>query len=302
MFDTTSSHVSVVAPLEIEPTTDEAHSWNSVVFTSIPFVAFPVACVTADFLDLHDDWALQRPILDPTISHNSSAIYALHETAHSFTRYSNLDCIELYIDPRTASAEVVLVTNTTASQNNESSLVFGFISGSDGADWNMATAWICPFQEVKHSRFCTIEWAREFYDSWTVYQKFTTPDGQSHDVQMVVDHCLVGKQATNMADRCELLYNKGILFTVCVVTAVGAALILGVCFFFQKHTLVHVGDAVAEALENGSSLACQSTDLPSLTAGRQECVTMLRSNWSSINRPRWHQAVTMKSWIISLTL
>jgi hypothetical protein len=273
------------------------------VFTSIPFVTFPVAGVTKDFLDLHDDWAIQRPILDSTISHNSSAIYALHKTAHNFTRYSNLDCIELYIDPRTASAEVVLVTNTTASQNNGSSLVFGFISGSDAADWNSATGWICPPNRGnKDDRFCTMEWAREFYDSWTVYQKFTTPDGQRHDVQMVVDHCLVGDQATNMADRCELLYNKGILFTVCVVTMVEAVLILGVLVLFQKHTLVNIGDAVAEALENGSSLACQSTNPPSLAAGRWECVTMLRSKWSSTNRPRWHQAVTIKSLIISSTL
>jgi len=258
--------------------------------------------VTQDYLTMPDDWAAQRPILDPTISHNSSAIYALHENARNFTRYSNLDCMSLYIDPRNASSEVVLVADITASQNNGSSLVFGFISGSDPARWNSATAWICPNRGDKHDRSCTMDWARDFQDHWTVYQKFTTPDGRSHDVEINVEYCLVGEQAADMTNRCELLYNEWILFMVCILTFTDFMLIAGVLIRHHKDTLVNIGDAIADALASGSSLDRQSSEYPTLKTGRWEGVTVMRSKWSPPVRPRWYQAVTEKSWTISLTL
>jgi len=300
LLDIASSHVSNKQPDAFQRSAaDISGSWNSAVFTSIPFVTFPVAGVTSDFLEVRDDWTTQRPILDPTIAHNSSVIYALHEGARNFTRYSNLDCMELYIDPRTASSEVVLVAATAASQNNGSSLIFGFISGSDSSQWNAATAWICPNRGDKHDRFCTMEWANEFYDNWTVYQKFTTPDGQSHDVHMTVDHCLVGDRATDTDERCELLYNKGVLFAVCVLTFVDSLLILGILILCRKHTLVHIGDAIADALENGSSFVRHSPHSPAPIVGSWGRVALTRSRWCSASRPRWYQAVTTKAWITS---
>jgi hypothetical protein len=263
-----------------------------------------VAGVTHDFLDMSDDWAGRGLDLPMTDSQNDSTIYALQKNARNFTRYSNLDCMALYIDPREASSEVLLVANITASQNNGSSLVFGFVSGSDHAQWDTSTAWVCPNQGQKVARWCTMDWARDIQDHWTVYQAYTTPEGQRQDVMIQVEYCLVGEQATRteMANRCELLYNEGILFMVCVLTLAESVLILGVWILHHKPTLVHVGDAIGDAMKNGSSFDQQSSGHPSLTTGRWERVTVIRSKWSSPVRSRWHQAVTRKSWIISLTL
>lgn len=148
--------------------TNRQGRWNSTVFTSILFIAFPVAGITNDFLQVSDDWASQRPILDPTIAHNSSAIYALHESAQNFMRISNLERMEIYIDPCKPSSELVLIANITTTQNNRSSLVFGWISGSDSAQWDSATFWIYRHRGDKHDRFCDTNWAREFQDKWTV--------------------------------------------------------------------------------------------------------------------------------------
>jgi hypothetical protein len=253
---------------------------------------------------MSDDWAGRRLDLPTTDSQNDSTIYALQKNARNFTRYSNLECMALYIDPREASSEVVLVANTTASHNNGSSLLFGFISGSDHAQWDTATAWVCPNQGLKVARWCTMDWARDIQDHWTVYQAYTTPEGQRQDVMINVEYCLVGEQATRteMANRCELLYNEGILIMVCVLTLAETLLILGVLIFHHESTLVHVGDAIGDAMENGSSFDRQSSGHLSLTSGRWERVTVERSKWSSHIRPRWYQAVTRKSWIISLTL
>jgi hypothetical protein len=37
------------------------YRWNSAIFITIPFVQFPVAVVTSDFLSVQDDWNATRP-------------------------------------------------------------------------------------------------------------------------------------------------------------------------------------------------------------------------------------------------
>lgn len=281
--------------------TDRQGSWNSAIFTSIPFVAFPVAGVTNDFLQVSDNWALQCPIPDSTIAHNSSAIYALHESARNFTRMSNLECMETYIDPRKPSSELVLVANITAAQNNDSSLVFGWISGSDSARWDSATFWICPNRGDKHDRFCDMNWAHEFQDEWKVSQIFYTPDGERHGAAITVEYCLVGEQSNKMTDRCELLYNKFLLFAICTLTLLDSGLILGVLVLHQKHTLVQIGDAIAEALDNHSSHHQLDKNVR-VTLDRRRYAILMRKKWSPQATPRWHKAITRRSWIIAITL
>lgn len=300
LLDSVAPYVSITG--EIVPSyglADRQGRWNSAVFTSRPFVAFPVAGVTNDFLQVSDDWASQRPILDPEIAHNSSAIYALHEHARNFTRMSNLECMETYIDPRKPSSELVLVANITAAQNNESSLVFGWISGSNSARWDSATFWICRHRGAKHDRFCNMNWAREFQDEWTVGQDFYTPDGERHSAVITVEYCLIGEQSNKMPERCESLYNKFLLFVICTLTLLDSGLILAVLVLHQKHTLVQVGDAITEALDNPSSHHQPDTNV---LASRRRYVILMRKRWSPQARPRWHKAITRRAWIISITL
>jgi len=64
---------------------------------------------------------------------------------------------------------------------------------------------------------------------------------------------MVSEQSNKMTDRCKLLYNKGLLFMVYTLTLLDYSLILRVLVLHQKHTLVQVSDAIAEALDNPSS-------------------------------------------------
>jgi hypothetical protein len=285
--------------------TNYSTSWNSAIFPSIPFVAFPVAGVTKDFRDMHDDWEVKRPILDTNIAHNSSAIYALHESAKNFTPFDNFECMSLYTNPLQPSSELVLVAKETAASNNNISLAFGWISGSDTSRWDWSTAWICSGQSDAGSRFCSIEWAQQFQDDWIVHHDYTTPDGQRHVMDITVDHCLVGEQSDAMLDRCGLHYNSSLLILICLLTFLDCTLVLVVLAFFHKHTLVLIGDVIAEALEIGAgsdeSISNPQTPLqlkPNIF-GR---ATLVRRMWPEENAPRWYQAVSWKTWLISITL
>lgn len=136
---------------------------------------------------------------------------------------------------------------------------------------------------------------------WTVSQVFATPDGERHSAVITVEYCLVGEQSKKMPDRCELLYNKFLLFVICTLTLLDSALILGVLVLHHKHTLVQVGDAIAEALDNPSSH--HQLDANALaTLDRRRYAILMRKRWSPRARPRWHKAITRRAWIISIAL
>lgn len=83
--------------------------WNSALFSSIPFTVYPVAIVTSDFQEATDNWAdFQSQIHDAS---NASDILAFRDKAKSFKRVTNRECIEAHIDPRYASAELIMVAD-----------------------------------------------------------------------------------------------------------------------------------------------------------------------------------------------
>lgn len=105
-----------------------------------------------------------------------------------------------------------------------------------------------------------------------------------------------------MADRCELLYNKFLLLVICSLTLLDFGLILGVfVLHHQKYTLVQVGDAIAEALADSSNRCQLDTDVLAMS-DRRRCAKLTRKRWSPTARPCWHQAITRRFWIISVTL
>jgi hypothetical protein len=86
-----------------------------------------------------------------------------------------------------------------------------------------------------------------------------------------------------------------------VMTIPIVLLIIGILVLHHKHTLVLIGDAIADALENGTSLGRPDSDYPTL-APPGSCVVPVISKWSSLSRPRWHQAITRKFWVTSMIL
>jgi hypothetical protein len=85
-----------------------------------------------------------------------------------------------------------------------------------------------------------------------------------------------------------------------VMTIPIVLLIIGILVLHHKHTLVLIGDAIADALENGTALADRTQTIQHWRL--QEAVVPVISKWSSLSRPRWHQAITRKFWVTSMIL
>lgn len=289
------------------------------MFTSIPWVSYPIAYATSDVIERADIWALSHPIVPlnlprpsvdrqppDTVSNryqNVSSVYALHSLAKEFTRWERKECLENYIDPLKATRAVLLVSsNVTAAQNNGSSLVGTWISGWYA--WNRDDQWICRVSDMdspQSKKWCTWERANQFIDEWAV----RTFDNTT----MLVDHCLVGEAGDNN-QRCGLHYSAYILPIVCVSTLSEGLLILWTWSRLRNpednpkvKTLITMGDAVAEFLETPFAVEDSETYSGSdVDSPRVDSLNIQASPWSPEQRLSWLKAVDPKTWTFSLLL
>ena len=263
----------------------------------MPFVVFPASAVTSDFLTAADNWEVTRPITDPTIFANrSSSMYALHENARNFTRLDNLQCMERYIDPLQATSDLVLVSNVTTAQNNGSSLIFAWMSGSDSMNWNGATNWICSSHEnAYYTSYCSIDKAQHYADDWVVL-------GPS--MNATIYYCLVGEQGDN-GNRCGFHFSAYIMATVCLLTSIETILISWTTFKHRTPTIVTVGDAIAEFLKDPDESTGGSSTLVPVVPKHSKGQTIARLGvtfWNGEHRIYWFKAVSLNAWLISTSL
>jgi hypothetical protein len=281
------SRTSVSSLVLLTPT-----SWNSAIFSSIPFTVFPVAIVTSDFDKADDKWAESHPLTDSTISAHTSSIYALQHKARNFTRLTNQECIEAYIDPLKATSELVLVSSVPTLQNFEnsiqSSLLDGWVSGSDHSRWDGATNWICSalYKDPTWPEVCTKTWVMPFAERWVVRKQ-------------PIQYCLVGKSANNDI-RCGLHFSKKIFVIIAVCLLIEASLICWVAHLGKSPTMMTLGDAQAEFLKTPDP----HTQL-SRQAGQQSnngsFVRLQMAEWRPV-RLFWFNAVGPRMWLITVTL
>ncbi|KAF3011338.1 hypothetical protein E8E14_006155 [Neopestalotiopsis sp. 37M] len=119
-------------------------TWNSVFFASVPFTVFPAALATSDFLVTNDTWQYAPNAIRPEHFSRKELIPGLKTRASSFTRLDKSSCLDLYVDPLKANADLIIVAaNVTSSQNNGSSLIQGWVNGNFATSWDVSTAWIC---------------------------------------------------------------------------------------------------------------------------------------------------------------
>jgi hypothetical protein len=225
------------------------------LFRSLPFRAFPVAVVTADFQTANDSWATSNPITniyggswyskgsDATIAANRSSIYALQHEASTFFRVENLDCMKAYINPLLATSDLILVSDVlTANSANftqpwyfwdnntstvdrgglNSSLLYGFISGSDHVDWGESTKWVCSDWYKEHydlywGAACTSDIAVSLANNWHVFGR-------------PIQYCLLGPAGDN-SKLCGLHFST-LIFKV-VVTCMVVEAFLVACVAYQ---------------------------------------------------------------------
>jgi hypothetical protein len=74
---------------------DDFASWNSTLFTSIPFKQLPVAVVTKDFLQMQDNWTLSgsNHSDDALQAGQKASILDLRSKAVNFQRMTNIECM-----------------------------------------------------------------------------------------------------------------------------------------------------------------------------------------------------------------
>lgn len=285
-------------------------SWNSVVVMSLPFVSYPWAVVTNDFLTATDHWdgtILHSPIVAPAQygSYNLQSInsvYELRQAASGFERLTPKECIDAYSDPLKATSAVIIVgSNITAYQNYNRSLIAGWVSGWD--DWPTSNKWICAshyvYQDPSYfTKWCTRELMEGLSDPW-VWADW----GKNTTIE--VDHCLLGPSGDNN-QSCGLHYNFDISAAVCACTLMSAILIIYTWHQHvhgKKNTLVTMGDAVAEFLEtrhykfpDADSQISRGLD----SKRRKDPVRMSLAEWS-VGRPvPWTKAVSGPVWLASL--
>lgn len=271
--------------------------------------------MTQDFESSADNWALSRPIYDAEDPRNSSlTILALRDRASQFEQIDNSRCMELFSDPLSATAELLLVTNETALNHNGTSMFGGWVSGAHSQRWEASNGWICAgHNSIPWTRYCSLGWALEFHDNWnfstawagSFQNDWDKINGRKPVDQTVhVKHCLMGQQADNLQTRCGLHYNFYLLVLIIAVTAVDTLLICLVAAAHRESTLVVLGDAVADALnpceDNGTS------GPEDRSQSRDEITTSIKflavNRWPVTPSPRWFAAVSLRAWIISLSL
>jgi hypothetical protein len=279
--------------------------WNSTLFTSIPFIQLPVAVVTNDFLQLQDDWDVDRSSHfsnDALQEGQKASILALRSKAASFEYMTNIECMTAYIDPLNATAELILVANETSARNAGSSFVDGWIMGDRPTFWDSASTWICDAHYSPSTvHWCLLDFARTFQDHWTL--NITYRDAGSTE-PVLVDHCLVGNSA-DIKSRCGFHYNAVLVIWVIVFTVVDTAIIGYIVIRHADPTLRILGDAIALELdrsERDHETFNDRVDDKIPQEKRKTNARLMKGHWPMHNRPRWFSAVSRKTWIISICL
>ncbi|KAI1268502.1 hypothetical protein F5Y18DRAFT_423863 [Xylariaceae sp. FL1019] len=267
--------------------------WNSIFFESIPFVIFTGAITTSDFLSATDRWDNATGAIEPYYFTNKELIPGLKDQARNFTRVDRHTCIDSYIDPLRATADLVIVAaNLTSVSNNGSSLVQGWVDGLASNLWNTATFWICDaYQKPGHRvQFCNAEWAKSFEDQWTV-RTWQAP----HKQIVAVDYCLLGERGDNQ-ERCGFHASIPLLSVVCFSTLLGVMLLMAAKCVTRELALLRLGDVAASFLKSSKDSGVQVPSLGAATARRHVGTKrrMIRAQCTS-----WKPAKQI-SWLFAL--
>lgn len=136
--------------------TNSKPSYNSTIFPYIPFAIFPIALVIDDFLASPDVWsATKLNINSSDIFDLGSLSFVLYKKGRNFTYLNNTQCVERYIGPLGSTGELPVVSTSTATENNGSSLLHRWITGNDPPISNIATGLVYVAHEnADYSTWC----------------------------------------------------------------------------------------------------------------------------------------------------
>lgn len=268
---------------------------------------------TSDFQVRGDNWTATDPLAQRSwwgfpgiwgdVPFDLTPLYSMQTAASNMTRLEPSECISRFVNPWTATQNLVLVAqNVSSAHNNGSSLIDGWMSGWD--IWTNSHAWICSQYPQKASRACTEEWASTFADNWIVAGA-PISEGSPVRENVAVDYCLVG-ESVDIDNRCGLHFSVYLTGIVCFFTAAEALLIWLTWLNHTKtksdptgrrqETMVTMGDAISDFLERPDELAAaRDSEFPrasyTVRVGRwrEECVS-------------WFKGVSTRTWVISITV
>ncbi|KAL9116930.1 MAG: hypothetical protein Q9187_006539 [Circinaria calcarea] len=291
--------------------------WNSVIFTSLPFAAVPRAVVTNDFLIAgENNWTASDPLghyqwWKPAPGYgdaalNKSLIYGLQASAVNMTRLDRRACVQRYVNPLTSTSSVIVVArNVSLVQNNNSSLIDGWVSAWES--WRVSSEWICRLHQSTDPskwKYCNAKFAESFADHWSL--------GQPGAWAVAVDYCLVGEEGNNQ-ERCGLHYSWDILKIVCACAILASFVIFWTWLQIRhddnhpkgksyKRTVVTMGDAIHSFLESPSESDMDSTDQKHSTSRMSGFVEIGKMFWKTEHRIPWSKALSGWAWALSVLL
>jgi hypothetical protein len=223
----------------------------------------------------------------------------LKEKARDFTRLSNRECIEYHIDPRHASAEVILVSDvsykTQFYEGSHHSLLNAWENGYDHYTWNFEYNWVCDgLREGKDNAqttdwtACTKDWILPHEGEPSIWKVYNT----------TIEYCLQGHSANN-EERCGLHFSRTIFVIVAVCLLVEAALISTMARIGRTATMVTLGDAQAEFLNHPDEPRQASEDTQPVGGAKtknRHFAELRKAEWSPVDRYKL-TAVGPRLWI-----
>lgn len=244
----------------------------------------------------NDTWQVAPNAIRPDHFSRKELIPGLKSGAANFTRLDKPSCLDLYVDPLKANADLIIVAaNVTFAQNNGSSLIQGWVNGNAATSWDTSTAWICDvYITTGENGYCTRDLTRSFEDQW-VLRTWEAP----HRQEVAVDYCLIGEQG-DMTERCGFHTSIPNMSVVCFFTLLATGLIITTNIKVNDAAFVRLGDAVASFLEEPE---CEEqTSQQNCVPKKRRTIQARATPWIPIPRIRWYKAVEGKSWLVAIMM
>lgn len=211
--------------------------WNSAVFYSFPTYQYRVAVVTSDFQYINQAWP----------SYGGYEFEPLRQSAAGLELLQPADCINRYIEPLNAGRDVIVVTNRTAAENSNSTLIASTVTG--GTVWYFEEYWICSSTEIYNAIIpggCTTDVVDKFVSNWTVASETGLHLGKG---SVAVDYCLSAGM-NDSQDQCSVGFSTYIMTIVIAMNALKCAFVLFVHYKAGRSSVIGtLGDAVASFLQ-----------------------------------------------------
>lgn len=255
---------------------------------STPIYSYTLVYATEDYPKNNDSWGTE----------NLNRIR--QESTTTYEQLDNSDCIDRYVNRLNGGKDVVVITNKSSSQNDNSTLLgsYNISDFPDGGGWVCSSPYISP---KVGAGGCTTWFMNQFRTNWTVLYAGRSTWGSGDPREALVLSCRSAGVHTE-DNKCGVHYSTSIMIFVCVLNLLTCSLICWTAFYAGKsELLVTAGDALASFL--------QTPDVHTQgMSTRSKDEFQKSSHWNSEpkrwnpQKNRWYRAAGLRRWVTALIL